>query len=202
MEQKTLTVTVRKEKKKGPARRYRSMGNIPAIIYGHSEDSIPILVNSNEFNTKFKKISENTLINLQTETRNHEVLVKDFQEDLITGSILHIDFYEVEKGRALKTHVPVHITGTSEAVKEGGILETFLHELEVECLPKDIPEQILVDITNLGLGQSIHIKDLNTSEGVRILNSEDQVICLVARKKIEEEKPAEEVEEESVEGEE
>lgn len=203
MAKQTLDIEVRKELKKGPSRRLRRMGKIPCVIYGHKETPLPIIVDEHEFNKKFKKMSENILINLKLPTDSHEVLVKDFQEDIVSGKILHIDFYEVEKGRLLRTHIPVHMKGTAEGVKEGGILETFLHEIEVECLPKDIPEEIFMDVTHLEVGHAIHISDIETREGIKILNPLDQVICLVARKKgTEEEEEKEAVEEETEEGEE
>jgi large subunit ribosomal protein L25 len=197
MEQKNLEYTVRTERKKGPARRLRREGKIPSILYGHSKP-LPIVIDRHELHTKFKGISESTIITLQSGEETHEVLVKDYQEDLVRDEILHIDFYEIEKGKLLKTHVPVHLVGTALGVKEGGILEILSHELEVECLPKDLPEALSVDISTLDLGQSIHVRDMDAEEGVRFLTPGDQVVCTIARKRIEVEEVAEEeVEEEA-----
>jgi large subunit ribosomal protein L25 len=178
MKHKTLTVEIRKQKGKGPARRLRMMGKIPAVIYGHSE-SKSIAIDEHEFNNKFKNISESTIIKLVTEKENYNVLVKDFQENALLGKIMHIDFFEVEEGKLLRTHVPIHMKGTSIGVKHGGILERLLHEMEVECLPKDLPHEIVIDITDLEEGHSIHVSDVTPLENVRFLNSPDQVICLV-----------------------
>ena len=115
------------------------------------------------------------------------MLVKDYQMDNLTGQVLHIDFYEFEKGKALRTRIPIRLAGNAVGVKEGGILETLLRELEVECLPKDLPEELVVDITELGLDRSLHVRDLTLPEAVRSLQPPDQVVCLIAHRKAEEE---------------
>jgi large subunit ribosomal protein L25 len=117
----------------------------------------------------------------------HEVLVKDYQRDNLTGQILHVDFYEFEKGKSLRTRVPIRLIGNPIGVKEGGILESLLHRLDVECLPKDMPEEITLDINELGLDRALHVSDLVLPPGVRPLQASDQVVCLVAHRKAEEE---------------
>lgn len=186
MEPKTLNVQARQGRKKGMAGRLRSSGKIPAVIYGHTVPTA-ITVDAREFRGAFKRITENTIVQLVMPEGTHEVLVKDYQRDNLTGEILHIDFYEFEKGKALHTRVPIRLTGNPVGVKEGGILEILLRELEVECLPKDLPEEIVLDIGELALDKALHVKDMNLSEGVRSLQSSDQVVCLVAHRKAEEE---------------
>ena len=190
MEPKTLNVQARQGRKKGMARRLRSTGKIPAVIYGHTEPTA-IIVDAREFRGAFKRITENTIVQLLmpegTPEGTHEVLVKDYQKDNLTGEILHIDFYEFEKGKALRTRVPIRLTGNPVGVKEGGILEILLRELEVECLPKDLPGEIALDIAELALDRALHVKDMSLPEGVRPLQSLDQVVCLVAHRKAEEE---------------
>ncbi|MBN1697501.1 MAG: 50S ribosomal protein L25 [Spirochaetales bacterium] len=182
MEQRTLQGIERKNLKKGYTRELRRKGKIPAVIYGHS-DPRAIAVDGHEFNSKFKVISENIIIKLMVDGHVYSVLVKDFQEDIVTEEILHLDFFEIEKGKHLKTHVPIHTHGTPMGVKEGGIFELLVHEIEVECLPKDLPEDIAIDVTNLILGHSIHVRDLPEITDVRFLNAPDQVVCTVARKR-------------------
>ncbi len=189
MEQKTLSAVERKERAKGANRRLRIAGKIPAVVYGHA-GTAAVAVDEHEFGQKFKQISENTIINLSIDGKSHEVLLKDFQEDVLTGKIVHIDFYEVEKGRTLRTNVPVRISGTAAGVREGGVLDQGLHRIEVECLPKDIPDQIVVDVSALVVGDSIHVRDLAVPAGVRILNSEEQVVVSVTYVKEEVAAPA------------
>lgn len=202
MEQKTLAGYERNTFKKGPAGRLRKEGKIPAVIYGHKKP-VHISVDAKEFDTKFHTISENTLISIAVDDKEYEVLVKDFQENMILGRLTHIDFFEVERGKTLKTRVPVYLTGTSIGVKEGGLLDQRLHEIDIECLPKDIPEKIELDISKLEIGDSIHVSDLDLIEAVKILNFLEQVVVSVTTIKIEvEPEPEEEEIEEGEEGEE
>lgn len=202
MKQKTLTVMKREAIKKQAANALRKAGKIPAVVYGHNPPRT-VTVDEQEFKSKFNKISENTIIKLKLDEESHDVLIRDFQENIISGRILHIDFYEIEKGKHLRTRIPLHLEGTAVGVREGGLLEAFVHEVEVECLPKDLPERFVYDISELKLAHSVHISDLDIPEGVRVLNSEDQVVCAVAHRRAEVEEAAveEEVEEEEEGGE-
>ncbi len=194
MEQKTLTGYERTELKKGPSRRLRREGKIPAVIYGHEEPKT-ISVDRKEFHSKFKNSSASTILTIKVGDKEYEVLVKGLQEDYIRDVITHIDFYELERGKLLKTKIPVHLEGTPAGVREGGLLEQRIHELEVECLPKDIPEVIVVNIENLGIGESIHVEDLKIADGVRVLNMPDQTIVSITNvKEVVEETEAEEEE--------
>ena len=184
MEQKTLSVIERKEFKKGPAKQLRKEGKIPAVIYGHA-DPLHISVDAREFSKKFKVVTENTIISLDMAGKTVEVLVKDLQENMVTDSIEHIDFYEIEKGKSLKTHVPIHLIGNSVGVKEGGMLEQKIDQLEVECLPKDLPEDINLDVSGLAMGDSIHIGDITLPEGVKILDAADRTVVVVTAPKSE-----------------
>jgi large subunit ribosomal protein L25 len=200
MQRKTLTAFERTEFRKSATKKLRKAGRIPAVIYG-SELPASIAIDAHEFHKKFHAISENTIITIKSDSSSWDVLVKDFQEDLLNDEILHIDFYEIEQGRVLKTHVPVHTSGTPQGVKEGGILEQRLHSLEIECLPADLPEALDLDVSDLAIGDSIHVSDITPPKGVKFLNMPEQVIIVITTPKMEviEE---EEVEEELLEGEE
>jgi len=201
MEQKTLAAQMRQHFGSSESRRLRRSGKIPAVVYGTSAPK-GLTIDAHEFNTKFITISESTIIILQIDGDSHDVLIRDYQEDTISGAITHVDFYEIERGKTLRTNVGLHLVGTATGVREGGVQESFLHELEVECLPKDLPEHIEVDISVLEIGHSIHVRDIQAPAGVEILNSPDQVVCMVTHKRAEVEEVPEEVEAEAVEGEE
>ncbi len=186
MEAKNLNVEMRQGGGKSVAGRLRTTGKIPAVIYGHTTPT-SITVDAREFRNAFKRITQNSIVALHLPGGVHEVLVKDYQKDNLTGQILHVDFYEFEKGKALRTRVPVRLEGNPVGVKEGGILESLMHALEVECLPKDLPEEIVLDISELGLDRALHVRDLTLPEGVRAVPAPDQVVCLVAHRKAEEE---------------
>ena len=198
MEQKTLAGHGRTSTRKSENRRLRKEGMIPAVIYGHNEP-VSISIESREFEKKFHTVSENTIITISVDNeKSYDVLVKDYQEDIIKSAITHIDFYEIERGKLLRTHVPVHLNGVPHGVREGGIVETALHEVEIECLPKDIPEIFNLDISELQVGDSLHVSDIAAAEGVKILNDENQTIVVITTAKI----VIEETEEEGAETEE
>lgn len=204
MEHKTLSVELRDQFGKGPSRRLRSKGKIPAVIYGVKEN-VSITVDAREFGQKFKTISENTIITLDFGKDQTDVLIKDYQDDIIKSTIDHVDFMEIEKGKLLKTHIPVVLTGNSPGVKEGGVLVQKINEVEVECLPKDIPSDIEVNLDNLQIGSSIHVSDISNMPGVNILVSPEEAIVVVNHPKaavVETEVEDEEVVEETVEPEE
>ncbi|MBN1410601.1 MAG: 50S ribosomal protein L25 [Spirochaetales bacterium] len=198
MQKKTLKGQIRSQFSKGINRRLRGSGRIPSVIYGH-QDPVHISVDEHEFNTKFKIISENIIIKLSVDKKDYQVLVKDFQEDILSGKITHIDFYEIEEGKMLKTKIPVHTIGTPVGVKEGGIFEVLMHEIEMECLPKDIPEGVEIDVSDLVIGKALHIHEIPEIPNVKLLVASDQVICHVTRKR---EEKVEVPEEEVAEGEE
>jgi large subunit ribosomal protein L25 len=178
MEQKILNGAARTEIGKGAARALRRGGRIPAIVYGHSEP-VSISVEAREFHKEFHTVSESQLINLKLEKDERTVLIKDYSEDITTGDITHIDFYEVEAGKKLHTRIAIELEGSPVGVREGGVLEHTLYEIEIECLPKDIPEHISVDVSALQQGDSVHISDIAVPPGVTILNNADQTVASV-----------------------
>lgn len=184
MEHKTLAVKLRKELGKGPSRRFRSEGKIPAVIYGVS-DTKAIIIDAREFGKKFKTISENTIITLDFGKEQCDVLIKDYQDNIINSSVEHVDFMEIEKGKLLKTHVPIILTGNAPGVKEGGILVQKINEVEVECLPKDIPSNIEVNLDGLEIGHSIHISEISDMKGVTLLINPEMTIVVVNHPKAE-----------------
>jgi len=186
MEAKQLHGQTRKDTAKGATKELRRAGKIPAVIYGHVQPT-PVAVDAHEFRTAFKHVTENTIIRLELPEGSHEVLVKDYQRNELSGEILHIDFYEFKQGVALKTRVPIRLEGTPIGVREsGGVLEYQLHYVEVECLPKDLPETLGADVASLQVGQSLKIGDLALPEGVKSIQPADLVICNVSHKMAEE----------------
>jgi len=161
------------------SRRIRKNGRIPAVIYGRSGKAVSIDLDSFEFNKSTKGISESTIVKVELEDKSYEAFVKATQRNIIDGKILHIDFYEVESGVALRAKVSLILQGNPVGVREGGMLENPVHEIEVECLPKDLPERIEIDISGLKANQSLHVRDIPLAEGVRLLSNPDQVVALV-----------------------
>jgi len=167
------------------SRRIRRSGRIPAVIYGRKGEAVPIDLDAIEFVKGTKGISESTIVKVDVDGKSYDAFVKDTQRNIIDGNILHIDFYEVESGVALRAKVSLHLHGNPIGVREGGMLENPLHEIEIECLPKDLPERIDIDISELKANQSLHVRDIKLGAGVKLLSNPDQVVALVKFAKIE-----------------
>jgi large subunit ribosomal protein L25 len=178
MEQVTLAFQERKELKKSASRRLRVSGRIPAVVYGQ-EGAVSISVDAHEFSHRFASFGENTVIKLENGKTVYEVLVKDYQDDILTGHIQHIDFYHVSATKTLHAKVPVHLVGSAQGAREGGLLERVSHEIEVECLAKDIPHDVKVDVTALGINDSIYVRDLKFAAGIKVLTNPDAVVAHV-----------------------
>ncbi len=178
MSQTLLTAVSRPTATKGQVRRLRAEGKLPAVIYNRHGQSRPILLDSAEFAKAVTGVSESTILKLSIDGKTTEAFIKDRQVNWLRGTLLHVDFFEVEQDRAIRAHVSVHLLGVPVGVREGGILEAPVHEVEVECLPKDLPGKIELDVSNLGANHSIHVRDISLPN-VRILNSGDQVVALV-----------------------
>jgi large subunit ribosomal protein L25 len=161
------------------SRRIRRSGRIPAVLYGRSGKAVSIDLDASEFIQGVKGISESTIVKVEVDGKSYDAFVKDTQRNIIDGNILHIDFYEVESGIVLRAKVSLHLNGNPIGVREGGIFENPLHEIEVECLPKDLPERIDIDISELKVNQSLHVRDITLAGGIRLISNPDQVIALV-----------------------
>lgn len=161
------------------SRRIRREGRIPAVIYGRSGKAVSIDLDSTEFIKGTKGISESTIVKVEVNGKSCDAFVKNTQRDIVNGKILHIDFYEVESNTALRAKVSLILHGNPIGVREGGMLETPVHEIEIECLPKDLPERIEIDISGLKANNSLYVRDIPLAEGVRLLTNPDLVVALV-----------------------
>lgn len=181
MERITLNAEKREMKGKGAARTLRRGGVIPGVVY-RKGDSTPIKLNAKEL-IKFihSTAGEQVMVNLQfTGGESKLALVKDYQLDPVMGELLHTDFYEVSLTEEIK--VTVHVTTKGEPIgvkRDGGILQHGVREIEIQCLPDKIPGHITVNVSQLEIGKSIHVSDLNLGEGVKILSDVDEVIASV-----------------------
>ncbi|MDR2602299.1 MAG: 50S ribosomal protein L25 [Spirochaetaceae bacterium] len=168
----------RNETGSAAASRLRRAGRIPAVIYGHNE-TVSLDLDEKEFVSGIKGLTESTIVTVEFDGTVHEAFVKSAQRNITTGKILHVDFYEIQGGKILRTKVSIRTYGNPVGVREGGVLETPLHEIEVECMPKDLPPRIEVDISGLKANQAIHAGDLPLGEGVKLISSPDKVVALV-----------------------
>jgi large subunit ribosomal protein L25 len=185
MSKVVLTAKSRQKAGSAESRKIRRSGRIPAVIYGRSGKSVSIDLDASEFIKGTKGISESTIVKVDVDGKSYDAFVKGTQRNIIDGNILHIDFYEVESGVALRAKVSIHLHGNPIGVREGGMLENPLHEIEVECLPKDLPERIELDVSGLKANHSIHVRDIPLAQGIRLLSNPEQVVALVKFAKIE-----------------
>jgi large subunit ribosomal protein L25 len=202
-----LGVELRDGRGKGVARKLRASGRIPAICYRRNAESVAVSLDPKELDRLIRNASSgiNTLIDLKMagggDFDGRQVLIKELQRDPISGDYLHADLYAVDLLQKIHVSVPIQIKGSAIGVtQDGGILDHATRELDVECLPNAIPEEFAVDVSELEVGQSLHVRDIEVLEGVEILNDPDvSIVSVVAPAVVEEEAPAEE--EEAVEGE-
>lgn len=198
--QVTLKADRREAKGKGGARKLRAQGGLPAVLYGAGADPLSLKLDTHDTEILFRSISvDNTIINLEVEGEKTPVptLVREIQTHPARPHILHVDFYRIQMGVEVELEVPVHLEGTPAGVREdGGVLDHMIHELPVRCMPADIPESIVVDVTALEIGDAIHVGDVSVPSGVEVLLDEDRTICSVQMPtKLEVEVPEEAAEE-------
>src|SRR5215470_5001907 len=178
------------------AKKLRTAGRIPATIYGRQAKPQNLEVISKEMeNLIHHAISENLLVDLAVKDDSRPkrlALVQEVQHHPLSGSILHVDFHEVAENEKVTIQVPVETTGEAIGVKtEGGVLEHVLFKIKARALPKDLPEQITIDVSNLNIGQAIHIGEIQAPPGVELIGNKNAPVIAVAAPRTEEEEAAE-----------
>jgi len=189
-QQFSINSTKRDSRGKGPNRRLRQAGRIPAVLYGHKSENLPLEVDPKEiFKILHSHSGENTIFELNIPGRDKvNCLIKEYQLEPVSHELLHADFYEVAMDETLEVDVPLLTQGEAYGVKtEGGLLDIVHRELRVECLPADIPESIIVDVTNMKIGDMMRVKDLPVSDKIKILEDPETVIIAVEHPRAEEE---------------
>jgi len=185
-----MTLKVEKRDVKTPITAIREAGKFPAVFYGKKESSTPISIVYSDFIKAWRQAGESTVIQLVGDGIEVESLIHDVDLHPVTGRAIHADFYVFEKGKKIEVGVPVEFIGVAPAVKDlGGILVKVVHELEIEALPKDLPQKIQVDISSLvDFDSVIEAKDIKLPEGVVLAISPEEIVASVYE-------PKEEVEE-------
>jgi large subunit ribosomal protein L25 len=180
-ENNVVTAQRREGKGKGPARRLRAQGLIPAVVYGRKSEPTHLAVDPAAI---MKAIDTphrfNTVLTLRMDGNDKHVLFKDYEVDPVSRRLLHADFLEVKLDEPVKVEVPVVTVGRAQGQTDGGILSIATHEIVVEALPAKIPVRIEVDVTELKIGQSIHVSELKPPEGVKFRYATDYVVAFVA----------------------
>ena len=190
MEQIVIDGTVREGTGKGANRKLRRAGRVPAVLYGHKSQSVALDVDPKDiFKILHSDSGENTIFGLNVPGRERlNCLIKEYQLEPISHTLLHADFYEVAMDEALEVKVPLETEGEAYGVKtEGGLMDIVHRELHVECLPGDIPEAITVNVTNLKIGEMLRVRDLVVSDKIKILDDPDTVVVAIEHPRAEEE---------------
>jgi large subunit ribosomal protein L25 len=181
---------------KNDARRLRAKGRLPAVLYGANKPAVPLTLDPKPLEAVLNsESSHNKILNLKVAGgETISAVLQDWLHDPVSGALLHVDFKRIALDQKLRTKVPVHAVGEAKGVKvQGGIFEFVLREVEVECLPSDIPERIDADVSELVIGKNLRVRDLVVDPKVRIVSGSDKVVAHIVYVKEEEEKPAEEV---------
>jgi large subunit ribosomal protein L25 len=203
MELQTFAVQTRTTNGKGPAGRDRQSGNVPGVLYGAGKDNISIMVGSKELELLLHHgQGEHAMVELtfaDSPELNGPAILKEVQHHRVRGQALHFDLMRIDLDKKIITLVPVRMDGRSIGVIEGGVLDYHMREIEVECLPMDVPEVIVGDITELNIGMSIHVRELVAIDNVQILTDPDRTVAAVQQPRVVEEEVA--VVEEGEEGE-
>ena len=186
-----IPATKRSETGTGRVNRFRKSGNIPAVLYGKKVETSNLTVDSKTF-TKIinNSASDNILVNLKLDAGEQLALVQEVQHDHIKGGILHVDFHAIAMDEEIHAAVPVETIGEAAGAKMGGQLEILLHKLEVRCLPKDLPQKIVIDVSHLNIEDAIHVRELNLPAGVSVKLDGDVVVVILEEPKEVEELPA------------
>jgi large subunit ribosomal protein L25 len=190
----SLTAHTRKRSGSGALNSLRREGLIPAVVYGKSQPSLNVRLNAKQVETVLHhSVSEQILVNLTIEDSGETklALIQDVQHNPLTGAIIHLDFHAISEHERIHANVPLELVGEAAGVKAGGLLEHLVHKLEVQCLPKDLPEIIRVDVTGIEVGKALHLREIPLPEGVRASADGELIVALVSEPRVAEPTPAE-----------
>ncbi len=185
MAENALPIQVRSDSGKGVARKLRAIGRIPGVVYGRSQSAVPVSLDPKLLRRALTRSDSglNTLFELEVEgggaLQGTPVLVRELQRDPVRGDYLHADLLAIDLQQRIDVEVPIHVTGKARGVEFGGILDHSLRELEIFCLPTAIPKEILVDVTELDVGDSLHVRDLALPPGVELRSDADLSVVSV-----------------------
>jgi len=179
-----LDTTVRTKTGKGPARKLRSAGRLPAIFYGPKADPIMLSLDYPELKKMLKgKSAESIILDLRIDSdrksQSRKVMIKEIQRDPVTRDYLHVDLYEIAMEKELEVDIPVSLINTPIGVTNGGVLQQIRRELGVSCLPKDLVDKLEIDVSGLDIGQSLHIEDVSFPPGLKSTEDSSLTIATV-----------------------
>ncbi len=186
----TVTLTAEKRTLTKKAKSLRAQGMLPGVVYGPKQEPMPVVLNKKDFDKVFKDAGESTIIELAGLGAPVSVLVKDVDFAATKGGIMHVDFYAVNMKEKITTMVPLELVGEAPAVKGGGIVNHVLHEIEITCMPGDLPSHLDVDISGLAnIHDMIHVSDLKIGKGIEVETGAEEIVVIIGEPAEEEETP-------------
>jgi large subunit ribosomal protein L25 len=186
----SLNATPRAEVGKGAARKLRASQRIPGVVYGHHREATPLALDARELDKLLGSIAPGTtVVELHLGGRMSKTLIREIQRHPFKRQVLHIDFQELVAGEKITVKVPILFVGTAAGVKDGGTVEEVTREVEVEVDPANIPSHFEIDVSALGINDSVHLSDIKVPEGVTILDDLEATVAVVAPPRIVEEPP-------------
>ncbi|MGQ0679646.1 MAG: 50S ribosomal protein L25 [Actinomycetota bacterium] len=181
----SLDVQPRADRGKGPAGRARAVGKVPAVFYGPSVEPRALYVDARQMaQALHTEAGANVLLNLKLDGESHLAVPRQIHRHPVRGTLVHVDLFNVARNVKITADVPIHLVGHSHGVREGGQLDLFLHTLTVEALPTEIPDAIEVDVTELGIGDSMTVADIKVSSGVQILTEGEEILLSLHTEKV------------------
>jgi large subunit ribosomal protein L25 len=184
----------REKTTKSAVNQLRKAGNVPGVLYSNEMEHPINFVTSELALRPVVYTKEMHLVNLKIDDKEYKCILKDTQFDPLTDKLIHVDFQAIKVGQAIQVHVPIKLEGQAIGVRTGGRLQQHLYKLDIECLPKDIPDIFPLDISELEIGGAIHVKDLSLGN-INILNNEDNlIVAIIAPKGIDEDEVSEDEE--------
>jgi large subunit ribosomal protein L25 len=191
-----VEAAARAKRGKNEARRLRLTGKVPAVLYGGKGEAVTLAVNAKQLGAIFRSQSgHNTLFQVDLGGKHEPAILKDWLVDPITGNLLHVDLLRIAMDVRMRVKVPVHTFGEPAGVKQqGGVFEMVTREVEIECLPADIPTEFKADVTGLMMGEALRARDLGMdAQKMKLLTDPERVIAHVVALRVEEEKPVDAV---------
>lgn len=179
----TIQAETRARSGSGVLKQFRREGLLPSVIYGKGIENINLKIDAKAFRDVLAhSSSDNIVVNLQIDGKESRLaFLKDVQYDPLTGAALHADFRAIDNKTEITAHIPAHLNGTAPGVKAGGVVEQYVHAIEITCLPNDLPETIEIDISKLKLGDSLHLGDITYPAGVKHTLNDDVVVVHIGK---------------------
>lgn len=179
----TIQAETRARSGSGVLKQLRREGLLPSVIYGKDFENINLKIDAKAFRDILShSSSDNIVVNLEIDGKDSRLaFLKDVQYDALTGQALHADFRAIDNKTEITAQIPAHLNGTAPGVKAGGVVEQYVHTIEITCLPNDLPESIEIDISSLELGDALHLGDITYPAGVKHTLNDDVVVVHIGK---------------------